>query len=201
MRILGGATFLGIIGLGIAAVVSGQVRDERALAAGLLLVADERLGDPNFAESVVLLLSYSESDGAMGVILNRPTPMGLDEVFPWFAEIEGREDRLYFGGPVEIDMMVVLLRSPSEPRNSRPVLDSVWVTGDPQVLRRAVEGGLQADDLRVFAGYSGWGPGQLEAEFGRGDWRILDAREREIFAPKPEALWRELTHRLTLPVA
>jgi putative transcriptional regulator len=201
MRTIVTAAVLGILGLGMATLAPGRVLDDRVLAPGRLLVASERLGDPNFAESVVLLLNYDESDGAMGVILNRPTPMGLDEVLPWFAEIEDRDDRLYFGGPVEIDTMVVLLRSPSEPRNSRPVLDSVWVTADQQVLRRVVEGGLGADDLRVFAGYSGWAPRQLEAELRSGAWRTLDAHQSEIFAPTPGALWRELIRRLTLPVA
>ncbi len=157
-------------------------------ASGRLLIATRRMHGPFFARTVILLLEYSPG-GAMGLILNRPTSAILGEVLPEAGEYVGRRDRIRVGGPVEPRCMTFLYRSDEVHRNSLRIIEDVYVTSGFGVLRRLLSGGIAETRLHIYAGYSGWGPRQLDMELARGDWYVATARAREVFDAEPGSLW------------
>ena len=168
------------------------------LGKGVFLIAAEKLRDPNFAETVVLLLDYGPG-GARGLVVNRRSRVKLATVIPELPELGKRDLHLYYGGPVELNELVFLVNSESAPPNSGPILPDVHLTAN----RSTVEGLLAQKEprLRGYSGYAGWAPGQLDAEVGRGDWHVLKARASEVFAGKPQNVWQLLIDRATRRVA
>ena len=165
--------------------------ERSALAAGRFLVAARRLRDPNFVETVVLLVDYDES-GALGLIVNRPTEVRLAGMLPALEELRDREDAVFIGGPVARNRLVLLFRSPAPRERSSLVVDGVYASSDLEVLRT-----LAGEDVpfRAYVGYSGWAPGQLDAEVLRGDWHVAPADANSVFDPAPLQLWRTLIRR------
>lgn len=163
------------------------------LAKGKLLVASRDLLDPNFAETVVLLVDY-DRDGAIGVVVNRPSPVPLGVALPDVKELRERPDVVYLGGPVARDRMLILLRSRHEPPQSLRVFDRVFASGSLDALRNSMARG---ESVRAFAGYAGWGPGQLDNEVARGDWLIGPGESDAVFAEKPDTVWDALIERLS----
>jgi putative transcriptional regulator len=157
---------------------------------GKLLVASPSLVDPNFARSVVLITEHSD-EGAMGIVLNRPSETGVGEVVPELAEIAASEP-VYVGGPVQPEA-VVLLAEFADPEAAAWIvvadvgLASAEVDLDelPQAVRRG----------RVYAGYSGWSPGQLEAELETDSWIVEPPLPAELFPDDPATLWRDVLAR------
>jgi putative transcriptional regulator len=162
-------------------------------ATGKLLVARTQMLDPNFAESVVLLIAY-DSTGALGLIINRPTEVELREVLPDVERLKERKDLLYMGGPVSPTRMFMLVRSKKAPEMARSVLDDLHVSESPELLERLLKKGSRAN-LRVFAGYAGWGPGQLDGELERGDWHVMQGTSERVFSERLDGLWRRLLPR------
>lgn len=160
-------------------------------AAGKLLVAARSLRDPNFDQTVVLLLDYS-AEGALGVIVNRPTPMKLSLLLPEAEGIGDRPDVVYEGGPVMPGAMLMLLRSEEELEDARRILDGVLATPSRELLEQRIASGFPADRLRVFFGHAGWGPGQLDAEVARGDWLVLSGDAATVFDEAPAEVWPRL---------
>jgi putative transcriptional regulator len=151
---------------------------------GKLLVASPALVDPNFARSVVLVTEHND-EGAMGIVLNRPSETTLGEVSAELAEIAG-DGPVFVGGPVQPDA-VVLLAEFSDPNAA------AWIIAADVGLASA---GVDFDDLgdvvrrgRAYAGYSGWGQGQLEAELEEESWIVEAPLPAELFPDDPEALW------------
>lgn len=163
------------------------------LARGKFLVANHSLRDPNFAETVVLLVDYDDN-GALGVVVNRPTAVPLTAVLPEVKELHKRKDLIFLGGPVARDRMLLLLRSKAEPPQAVQVFDQVYATGSLAALRKTIGAG-QA--VRAYAGYAGWGPGQLDAEVERGDWLIGPADSRAIFDEAPAEIWQQFIERFS----
>ncbi|WP_091554961.1 YqgE/AlgH family protein [Micromonospora pattaloongensis] len=161
---------------------------------GQLLVATPSLKDPNFDRTVVLLVAH-ESGGALGVVLNRPTEVPVAEVLgPWGAM--AREPGVLFeGGPVQPESAICVARMRPGARRARgfhPVsglVGTVDLSTDPESLRDSVVG------IRVFAGYSGWSPGQLEEEIEAGSWFVLDALPGDAFMERPDDLWPMVLRR------
>lgn len=158
---------------------------------GRLVVASPAMGDANFAHTVVYLLEHGE-DGAMGVVLNRPTDVEVAAALPQWEMLAARPGVLFLGGPVQPEAVVALgqERTPSE--QVQPVRDSVGIVdlrADPLTLIGEVSG------LRLFAGYAGWGAGQLEAEIADGGWFVLDALLGDVFGDRPDDLWLEVLTR------
>jgi putative transcriptional regulator len=174
----------------------------QGLSRGTMLVASRRLVDPNFAESVVLLLE-SGADGAVGVVVNRPSKLELRSVLPGVKALSERRDPLFLGGPVEKFQLLLLVRAATPPEQSVRVFRDVFVTASLDALNRAAAeppgdppGDAAGDPrFRLFAGYAGWGTGQLEAEIARGDWTIVPADAEQVFAPAPERVWESLVTR------
>jgi putative transcriptional regulator len=161
------------------------------LARGKFLVANRSLIDPTFAEAVVLLVDYDDA-GALGVVVNRPTEVPLTAALPEVKELRQRSDRIYLGGPVSRDRMVLLVRTHAQPPQSVEVFEHVFATGSLTTLRRSLG---KKDAVRAYAGYAGWGPGQLEAEVERGDWLIGPADSKAIFEDPAPDLWSRFVER------
>lgn len=171
----------------------------RRLAAGRLLVATPALRGPFFQRSVVLLLEYSTANGALGVVVNRPTDVALEQVLPGEPALTAQPHRAWLGGPVGRERVTVLFREKGAPPlpegGSLPVVDGIRVGVLPGVLRALAEGGQGSDQWRAYVGYAGWAPGQLEEEVARGSWSIEEGAARWILAGDAEAVWPALSER------
>ncbi len=163
-------------------------------AKGKFLIASRRLADPRFRETVVLLISYGD-DGVTGIIINRPTEVRLADMLPSVQGLKGRADVVYYGGPVEGRRMLMLVRSGERPEGSARVFGDVYVSSSKSTLENMLAAHKMAKHLRVYAGYAGWMPRQLDGEVSRGDWLIVSADERSVFEKKPSELWPELIRR------
>ena len=154
-------------------------------AKGTFLVASRQVADSNFFQTVVLLATYSE-EGAMGLIVNRPTPLELAKMLPHIEGMAERTDLAHFGGPVEKNKMVLLIRGSQQFEEAEAVLPDVQMSASGELLERLIAEGAV---FRAYAGYAGWGPGQLEAEIDRGDWTVVPATSAAVFSDEPESLW------------
>ena len=161
-------------------------------AGGMFLVATPQLRDPRFAETVVLLLNHG-SEGAIGVVVNRPTWVEPEALFPDMGFSRRYRGVVYFGGPVARTSALFLVRD-GDLAEGQPIVDDVHVTADVDEVRENLPARTDERVLRVYAGYAGWGPGQLEREISAGDWQVTPASGDLIFTPEPANLWREV-HR------
>jgi len=166
----------------------------------IVLVAARHLIDPNFARTVVLVMFPSET-GPSGVILNRPTPLKLREIWPDQKDRQGRTDTIYFGGPVRPDGLLFLFRMTPPPERAWWAVDDIYFSGDGELLDKLLERTGPDPDQRFFAGYAGWAPGQLENEIARGDWHVLKAEPEVVYDTESDTLWWRLYQRATLPTA
>jgi putative transcriptional regulator len=137
------------------------------------------------------LLDYSPT-GAFGVIVNRPTGVGLSDLLPALESVPGRLDRVHLGGPVEPGRMVFLMRSASAPLDSRHVFADIHATSSASELRGAIERDESPERFRAYVGYAGWSPGQLDDEVARGDWHVVPAEPGQVFDPAMGDLWDRL---------
>ena len=160
---------------------------------GMFLVATPQLRDPRFAETVVLILNYSR-DGAIGVVVNRPTWVEPEVLFPDVDYFRRYRGVVYFGGPVARTSALFLLRD-RDLAEGEPIVDDIYVTADVDEVRENLPSRTDERTLRVYAGYAGWGPGQLDSEISAGDWQVTPASGDLIFTPEPASLWREV-HRV-----
>ena len=182
-----------------ASAQSPSAREPQRAAAGKFLVANHSLRDPNFAKTVVLLTGHSDQ-GAMGLIINRPTDVRLAEVLPETEGLEDRSDTIYIGGPVARRGMILLIRTDEEPENARRVLDGLYWSASRTVLETMISEG-DMDSFRVYSGHSGWGPGQLENELQQGAWHIFPADIRTVFDPSLPEVWQRLIDRTQMRFA
>ncbi|MGW0230207.1 YqgE/AlgH family protein [Actinopolymorpha singaporensis] len=162
---------------------------------GQLLVATPALTDSNFARGVVLVLDH-DHDGALGVLVNRPSELPVTSVLAQWSDLVCPPDVLFHGGPVATDSALALAEVPAdgeaEPLGWRRLhghLGLVDLDTPPELLA----GGIRA--MRMFAGYAGWSPGQLEAEVKEGGWYVVDAEPGDAFTTDPEGLWRRVLRR------
>jgi len=158
---------------------------------GHLLLSNASLFDPNFRRTVVLV-GHHDDDGAVGVVLNRPLGVSVDEAVPPLAELVSPGDELFEGGPVQPEAAVVIAEF------SDPAQAGLVAFGAVGFLPE--EADLDARDgivrARVFAGYSGWGAGQLENEIGEDAWLLTPATESDVFTDEPDRLWERVVARL-----
>ena len=158
---------------------------------GKLLVASPALLDPNFERTVLLVAEHTD-DGAMAVVLNRPSEAGVTDAAPELAGLVDPDEPIHVGGPVQ-PLAVTILAEFDVPDES-----SMLVFGRIGFLK--VEEDMTPPDevtarARVFAGYAGWGPGQLEEEMEREDWIVAEPDPEDILGPDPEALWSQVLER------
>jgi putative transcriptional regulator len=156
---------------------------------GKLLVSSPSLIDPNFRKTVVLIAHHDE-EGAMGLVLSRPSDVQAADVAPMLAGTPGADGLVFVGGPVQPDAYMVLAEFDDVEQAAAPIMgDLGFVPAD------AEPDDLPIRRLRLFAGYSGWGSGQLEAELEESSWIVVDADPDDAFADDPDALWRTVLHR------
>jgi putative transcriptional regulator len=158
---------------------------------GQLLIAGATLPDPNFARTVVLVCEHSD-DGALGLILNRPGELVVGESAPELALLAGEDAVIDSGGPVQPDALLVLAEFEDPSQAGISVIENVGLVGDGSEIDELVDATLRT---RVFAGYAGWGPGQLDAELARDDWFVAPAGVDDIFNPDADELWRRVLSR------
>ena len=176
-----------------------QLGGTQDLAVGKLLVAKPDLSDPNFIESVVLIVHYDDEKGAIGLILNRRTKVPLSKVLP---DVKGANtDPIYEGGPVETESAQALLRSHDKVEDATHILGDVYASGKKEVIEKLVASGLKPSEFRLYAGYAGWGAGQLEREIALGGWSVLRANTEIIFDKDPDSLWPRLQHAAETRIA
>jgi len=161
---------------------------------GRFLVASRTLGDPNFAETVVLLLAY-EPGGAVGVIINRPSEVRVASVLPNVKELHERSDQIFVGGPVGLNEVLFVIRVHARPSSADAIFSNVYATGSLDVVRHAIASLSGDDRFRAYAGRAGWGPGQLDAEIARGDWIVIDADAELVFDAPATEIWPKLIER------
>lgn len=164
------------------------------IAAGMLLVATPALLDPNFTDTVVLLLDVDDN-GALGVVLNRPSPVAVSEVLEGWGEVVAEPEVLFRGGPVSTEgaLAVGLLRTPDDvPVGFREVTGRLGLV-DLDTPVELVDGSLEG--LRIFAGYAGWGADQLQGEIEEGSWYVVPSQLPDVFRVDPTDLWREVMRR------
>ncbi|MET8327231.1 YqgE/AlgH family protein [Streptomyces sp. NPDC005181] len=160
---------------------------------GRLLVATPALADPNFDRAVVLLLDHDE-EGSLGVVLNRPTPVGVGDILVSWADLTAEPDVVFQGGPVSLDsaLGVAVIPGDEGPLGWRRVYGAIGLVdleAPPELLAAAL------GSLRIFAGYAGWGPGQLETELIEGAWYVVESEPGDVSSPRPEQLWRAVLRR------
>ena len=168
----------------------------RDLAKGKLLIASPQVGGPYFYQSVVLLLDY-QPGGAVGLIINRPTEIDLARLLSDAEALRGRSDRVFFGGPVDRERMMLLFRSSEPLPDSRRIVGEIHASGSFEMLRKVVESGVPASRFRAYVGSAGWAMGQLDGEVARGDWLIAPSEASVVFEMDPEKIWREFIDRST----
>jgi putative transcriptional regulator len=161
--------------------------DPKALTA-ILLTARSELPDDNFADALVLVMN-NLGPAPVGIIVNRPTHFTVAELFPEFKRLASRHDKVYFGGPVETDTVWFLVRTNKPPAHAVRAFEGVYVSASRDLLFQLLGRSKPMDGLRIFIGHSGWAPGQLETEIGRGDWAMKRADPDAIFRGKSEHPW------------
>jgi len=162
---------------------------------GRLLLATPPLSDPNFDRSVVYVLEHHE-DGAIGLIINRPTDEALEEPLDRWIDLQSAPSLVFAGGPVETNAMIGIATTKVHLDDTTELLTpisgliaSTDLSADPAIVAAHV------DSVRVFRGYAGWGAGQLDAELDEGAWLVLDAEVGDIFTDRPDELWYTVLRR------
>jgi putative transcriptional regulator len=137
----------------------------------------------------VVLVLNNLGPAPVGIVVNRPTPLAVSQLFPQLTQIAPLHDKVYFGGPVEVRSVWFLFRAPRPPKDAIRAFGDVYLSGNRELLLRLLRRDKPMEGLRIFMGHSGWAPGQLEAEIGNGDWTMRDAEADAIFHVKPEHPW------------
>ncbi len=186
-------------GLVVATLLVALFQDSAdRLNPGTILVATEKLNDPNFAETVVLIVHHDDDGGIMGVVLNRPMDVTLAKAFP---QMHGSSDPVYDGGPVSPDALQALLRTSEKPDKAERLFADIYSVIHKTLLEKSINDRLPSSRFRVFLGYAGWGPGQLENEVRLGAWLPLHGTPKYVFDADPLTLWDRLNRESHTQVA
>ena len=157
---------------------------------GQLLIASPTLLDPNFRRTVVLVTEHTD-EGAAGLVLNRRSPAAVAEVVPQLEPLASDDEHVWLGGPVQTNAVLVLGEFVDPEDAAVPLFGSL---GFPS-LDEPDSVAAVTTRRRIFAGYAGWGGGQLEDELGREDWILEPADADDAFTEEPEELWAAVLRR------
>lgn len=158
---------------------------------GVFLVASRELRDANFAESVILLVAYG-NEGAIGVIINRPTSMPVSRLLPEFKQLSALDAKVLIGGPVGLNTIRLLVHKGPPVKGRVEVFPGTYLVDSQELLRKLLSQRDNHTQLRFYAGYAGWAPGQLDAEVRRGDWYVRDADVETVFDKPAREIWPDL---------
>jgi len=165
------------------------------LVEGKLLVADTRLRDPNFAQTVVLIVTTDE-DGTVGLVLNREGDVPVSKLLRGVKDAGKMTDVAFEGGPVEPKSVLTLFRSPTPEPRAQHIGGEVYAVLEQNLLQEILASGAGRDRLRFYLGFANWGPGQLEAELDAGAWRVIPGTANAVFDSDPDSLWSRLMRTL-----
>jgi putative transcriptional regulator len=178
-------------------IATGAAAQQEAPPNGLFLVAKPSLVDPNFRRTVVLVTQTADAS-TVGVIVNRPTKLKLAQFLPEEPSVANYKDAIYFGGPVMREVLVAVFRSETTPAAAAfHVLKGVYLTMHPLNIQPLIAD--PARSYRLYAGFSGWAPRQLESELERDSWYLLPADAESVFSKDTATLWEELIKKATKP--
>lgn len=174
-----------------AALRTQEMDEQVRLARGVFLIAKKSMPDPNFAGTVLLITEYEES-GTVGLVLNRPLDKPAHEVLPELKELDPGSSTLFLGGPVRLNSLRILVQTETDLGEYHSVVGNVFQITDLEGVRSLLDRELGQFRIRLYAGYAGWYPGQLEREMLRGDWLLSRADTSLIFTDDPASLWEKL---------
>jgi putative transcriptional regulator len=158
-------------------------------------VATPSLLDPNFVRTVILMIEHN-AEGALGVVLNRATGTHLAEVVPAWGELAVDPGYVHLGGPVQPDGMIALARLGAGDADGHLPVVELWPgVGTLDLAAGPADHARRVQGVRGFAGYAGWGPGQLDGEVATGSWFVLDAHPDDPWSDEPDGLWRRVLRR------
>ncbi len=183
-----------------AAFLPVQSKNAQDLGAGKLLVASRELGDPNFAETVVLLVHY-DAEGAVGLILNRRTDVPLSRVFEGLKAAKDRSDPVYLGGPVGAPAAFALLKSPAKLEGAERIFGEVYLISSKALFEQTIATRPDPGAFHVYLGYAGWSSDQLRTEVELGAWFIFPANAATVFNSDPDSLWPQMIRKTELKLA
>jgi putative transcriptional regulator len=173
-----------------------QFKNPKDLGIGKLLVASRGIGDPRFAEAVILLVNYDEN-GVIGLVLNRRTTVPLSQVLDLKAA-KDRSDPVYIGGPVEPSVAFALFQSSATLKKEKNVFGSVYLISDKDLFEKTISARPDPKVFHVYMGYAGWTPAQLQAEVQLGAWFVFPADPATVFNSDPESLWLHMIQKTEL---
>lgn len=162
--------------------------DDAKRLTAILLVARPQLSDPNFGDSVVLVMN-NLGPAPIGIIINRPTQIAVSHLFPDLTRLAQTRDKVYFGGPVEIDTVWFVFRATARPAHAVEAFKGIYISASRDLLLRLLGREKPMEGLRIYIGHAGWAPGQLENEIARKDWTLEHADADAIFNRKSEHPW------------
>ena len=174
----------------VAAGVTPSIGDERQVL-GFFLVASEDMQDPRFKEAVILVTPHHRGE-VVGLVVNKPSETAVSMLFPESELKHAHSRQLYFGGPLSKQSLLFLIRSKKQPKASLRIFDDVFMSADSKVLEQVLHHPRPFAGLRIFSGYAGWKPGQLEAEVKKGYWLLREADTEILFNTEPGLIWRKL---------
>jgi putative transcriptional regulator len=177
-----------------------QSRNAKDLAVGRLLVASRDLADPNFAETVVLLVHY-EAQGVVGLILNRRTDVPLSRVLEDLKPAKERSDMVYLGGPVETPLVLALFQSPARIDGAEHVFGGVYLISSKTLFEETISAKPDPGVFHVYVGYAGWTADQLRREVELGAWFIFPEDASTVFNSDPDSLWSQMIGKTELHLA
>lgn len=161
----------------------------------MFLVAKRELDGSHFGQTVIYLIEHDEV-GTLGLIVNRSSDISLSEAIPDIEAEPAAAHVLYYGGPVGLPAILMLVRDESASELLEHVAGEVYVSADRSVLGEILAAGKPANEVRFYIGYSGWAAGQLDSEIERGSWHVVSAEANAIFSDETELLWERLIERL-----
>jgi putative AlgH/UPF0301 family transcriptional regulator len=176
-----------------------QFKNPQDLGVGKLLVASRGLGDPDFAETVVLLVHYDEK-GVVGLILNRRTDLPLSRVLDLEAA-KGRSDPVYAGGPVGPSAVLALLKSSKKLEKAENIFGGVYLISDKALFEQTISARPDPGVFHVYLGYAGWTQDQLRAETKLGAWFVFPADATTVFNSDPDSLWLQMIRKTEFQLA
>lgn len=181
------------------ATLAVQFKNPRDLGVGQILVASRGLGDPNFAETVILLVHYDET-GVVGLVLNRRSDVPLSRVFDLDAA-KDRSDPVYLGGPVGPSGAFALFQSPAKIEKAENIFGGVYLIAEKSLFEQTIAARPDPGVFHVYVGYAGWTQVQLRSEVQLGAWFILPADTATVFSSDPGSLWLQMIQKTELLMA
>jgi len=174
-----------------------QFKNAKSLGAGELLVASRDLADPNFAETVILLVRY-DAQGVLGLVLNRRTDVPLSRVFKGLKAAEDRSDPVYLGGPVETRTVFSLFQSSAKIEGAEHIFGAVYLISSKILVEQTISTRPEPSVFHVYLGYAGWNKDQLRKEVELGAWFIFPADASVVFNSDPDSLWSQMIRKTGL---